>query len=103
MGRINKQISSCRKEDYDLCNSCFDDMGSEAEYIRMDLPLNYQNPGPSNFRYHASLMNSIIFFLLVCYLSIHAIILLYTDILLFLYLALPGTNTNVACRSCQIR
>lgn len=33
------------KEDYDLCNNCFDDMGSEAEYIRMDLPLNYQNPG----------------------------------------------------------
>lgn len=43
------------KEDYDLCINCFDDMGSEAEYIRMDLPLNYQSPGPFNFRYHHSL------------------------------------------------
>ncbi|KAL8091590.1 protein JOKA2-like [Apium graveolens] len=46
------------KEDYDLCNNCFDDMGSEAEYIRMDLPLNCQNPGPSNFHYHHSLGRS---------------------------------------------
>lgn len=46
------------KEDYDLCNNCFDDMGSEAEYIRMDLPLNYQNPGPFNFRNHHPLVCS---------------------------------------------
>ncbi|KAK1373868.1 PB1 domain, Zinc finger, ZZ-type, UBA-like, Next to BRCA1, central domain protein [Heracleum sosnowskyi] len=46
------------KEDYDLCNNCFDDMGSEAEYIRMDLPLNYQNLGAFNFHYHHSLGRS---------------------------------------------
>lgn len=35
---------SCSKEDFDLCSICFADIGTEAEYIRMDHPIIYKDP-----------------------------------------------------------
>ncbi|XP_017218783.1 protein JOKA2 isoform X1 [Daucus carota subsp. sativus] len=32
------------REDYDLCSICFADIGTEAEYIRMDHPISYKKP-----------------------------------------------------------
>ncbi|KAM7277058.1 hypothetical protein ACFE04_018924 [Oxalis oulophora] len=31
------------KEDYDLCNICFSEMGNEEEYIRIDQPISYRH------------------------------------------------------------
>lgn len=30
----------CRKHDYDLCNICFGRTGNDADYVRLDSPLN---------------------------------------------------------------
>ncbi|XP_039008254.1 protein JOKA2-like isoform X2 [Hibiscus syriacus] len=32
------------KDDYDLCSICFSKMGNEADYVRMDRPVNSSNP-----------------------------------------------------------
>ncbi|KAK4844679.1 hypothetical protein QYF36_023105 [Acer negundo] len=43
---IGPRFKSKVKEDYDLCNICFDAMGNETDYIRMDRPLHYRHPRP---------------------------------------------------------
>lgn len=34
----------CRKENYDLCNICFNEMGNGTDYIRMDHPASARGP-----------------------------------------------------------
>lgn len=36
--------SSCRKENYDLCHICYNEMGNGTEYIRMDRPASARFP-----------------------------------------------------------
>ncbi|KAL5750604.1 hypothetical protein ACOSP7_025207 [Xanthoceras sorbifolium] len=41
---MGPRFKSKVKEDYDLCTICFDAMGNETDYIRMDRPVHYRHP-----------------------------------------------------------
>ncbi|KAK2663662.1 hypothetical protein Ddye_002236 [Dipteronia dyeriana] len=43
---VGPRFKSKVKEDYDLCNICFDAMGNGTDYIRMDRPWTYRHPRP---------------------------------------------------------